>query len=117
MKLQELSNVQTGMKPSEFEELINNLAVEDKLLNINGTMQAACKMFDLNVDSVVYALCLLLRVALYLGPAARHCVSHSVAPVNEAAGKHPRAFPSSSQKQRDTLCQGDYRIKSVLNEM
>jgi hypothetical protein len=44
MKLQELSNVQTGMKPSEFEELINNLAVEDKLLNINGTMQVACKM-------------------------------------------------------------------------
>jgi len=36
--------VQTGMKPSEFEEPINNLAVEDKLLNINGMMQAACKM-------------------------------------------------------------------------
>jgi hypothetical protein len=44
MKLQELSNVQTGMKPSEFEELINDLTVEDKLLNINGTVQAACKM-------------------------------------------------------------------------
>jgi hypothetical protein len=44
MKHQELSNVQNGMKPSEFEELINNLAVEDKLLNINGTMQVACKM-------------------------------------------------------------------------
>jgi hypothetical protein len=72
---------------------------------------------DLNVDSVVYyALCLLLRVALYLGP-VQPLVSHTVAPVNEAAGKHPRAFPSSSQKQRDTLCQGDYRIKSVLNEM
>jgi hypothetical protein len=36
--------VQTEMKPSEFEELINNLAVEDRLLNINGTMQTACKM-------------------------------------------------------------------------
>ena len=36
--------MQTGMKPSEFEEPINNLAVEDKLLNINGMMQAACKM-------------------------------------------------------------------------
>ena len=44
MKLLELSNVQTGMKPSEFEELINNSAIEDKLLNINGMMQAACEM-------------------------------------------------------------------------
>ena len=44
MKLQELSNVRTRMKPSESEELIKNLAAEDKLLNINGTMQAACKM-------------------------------------------------------------------------
>lgn len=63
--------MQTGMKPSEFEELINNLAVEDKLLNINETMQAACKMLISTLILLFMHSVFLLRVALFLGPAAR----------------------------------------------
>jgi hypothetical protein len=91
MKLQELSNVQTGMKPSEFEELINNSAVEDRLLNINGTMQAACK-------TLVSMLILLFMHSVFCYEShyisVQPLVSHTVAPVNEAAGKHPGGTPS-----------------------